>query len=44
MTLRRETIVTALALLVVAAAMPSAIVDTIETGRASLFSRQVRSC
>lgn len=40
MTLRRETIVTALALLVVAAAIPSAIVDTVETGRVYLFSRQ----
>jgi hypothetical protein len=40
MTLRRETIVTALALLVIAAAIPSAIVDTIETGRVYLFSWQ----
>ena len=39
-TLRRETIVTALALLVVVAAIPSAIVDTVETGRVYLFSRQ----
>jgi hypothetical protein len=40
MTLRRETIVTVLALLVVAAAIPSAIMDTVETGRVYLFSRQ----
>ena len=40
MTLRRETFVTALALLVIAAAIPFAIVDTIETGRVYLFSRQ----
>jgi hypothetical protein len=39
-TLRRETIVTVLALLVLAAAIPYAIVDTIETGRVYLFSRQ----
>jgi hypothetical protein len=38
--LRRENIVTALALLVIAAALPFAIVDTIETGRVYLFSRQ----
>ena len=40
MTLRREAIVTALALLVIAAAIPPAIVDTIETGRVYLFSSQ----
>ena len=40
MTLRRETIVTALAILVIAAAIPYAILDTIETGRVYLFSRQ----
>jgi hypothetical protein len=34
-TLQRETIVTVLALVVVAAAIPSAITDTIETGRLS---------
>ena len=39
-TLRRETIVTALALLVIAAAIPPAIMDTIETGRVYLFSNQ----
>jgi len=39
-TLRRETIVTVLALLVLAAAIPSAIMDTIETGRVYLFSMQ----
>jgi len=39
-TLRRENIVTVLALLVLAAALPSAIVDTIETGRVYLFSSQ----
>jgi len=38
--LRRETIVTALALLVIVAAIPTAIVDTMETGRVYLFSRQ----
>jgi hypothetical protein len=38
--LRRDTIVTTLALLVIAAAIPFAIVDTIETGRVYLFSRQ----
>ena len=38
--LRRENIVTALALLVIAAAIPFAIMDTIETGRVYLFSRQ----
>jgi hypothetical protein len=40
MRLRRETIVTALALVVVAAALPSAILDTMETGRVYLFSSQ----
>lgn len=40
MKLRRETVVTALALLVLAAALPSAILDTLETGRVYLFSRQ----
>jgi hypothetical protein len=38
--LRRETLVTVLALLVIAIALPFAIVDTIETGRVYLFSRQ----
>jgi len=40
MKLRRENIVTVLALVVVAAAIPPAIVDTIETGRVYLFSSQ----
>jgi hypothetical protein len=40
MTLRRETIVTALAILVIVAALPFAIAETIETGRVYLFSRQ----
>ena len=40
MTLRRNSIVTALAALVIVAAIPFAIVDTIETGRVYLFSRQ----
>ena len=40
MTLRRDTIVTVLALLVIAATIPFAIVDTIEKGRVYLFSRQ----
>jgi hypothetical protein len=39
-TLRRETIVIALALLLLAAAIPFAIVETIEKGRVYLFSRQ----
>ena len=39
-TLRRETIVTALVLLVIAAAIPAAILDTIQTGRVYLCSRQ----
>jgi len=38
--LQRETIVTALATLVIVAAIPFAIVDTIETGRVYLFSSQ----
>src|SRR5512137_1517787 len=38
--LRRDNIVTALALLVIAATIPFAIMDTIETGRVYLFSRQ----
>jgi hypothetical protein len=37
---RRETLVTALTILVIAAALVPAIVDTIETGRVYLFSRQ----
>jgi hypothetical protein len=40
LTLRRDDIVTVLALLVIAIAIPFAIVDTIETGRVYLFSRQ----
>ena len=40
MKLRRENIMTALALLVIAATIPFAIADTIETGRVYLFSRQ----
>lgn len=40
MALRRETIVTALAILVIAAAIPSSIIDTIETGRVYIFSAQ----
>ncbi|HTP41930.1 MAG TPA: hypothetical protein VML36_05870 [Nitrospiria bacterium] len=39
-TLRRETIVTVPALLVIAAAIPRAIVGTIETGRVYLFLRR----
>jgi hypothetical protein len=38
--LRRKTIVTVLATLVIVATIPLAIVDTIETGRVYLFSRQ----
>src|SRR5271169_4377002 len=38
--MRRETIVTLLALLVIIAAIPFAIMDTIETGRLYMFSRQ----
>ncbi len=37
---RRENIVTLLAVLVIAIAVPFAIVDTIETGRVYIFSRQ----
>ena len=40
MTLRRESIATTLAFLVIAGALPFAIWDTIETGRVYLFSRQ----
>ena len=40
MNLRRETIVTVLATLVIVAAIPFAILDTVETGRVYLFSRQ----
>jgi hypothetical protein len=40
MTLRRESIMTVLAILVIAATIPFAIMDTIETGRVYLFSRQ----
>jgi hypothetical protein len=40
LTLRRDAIVTVLAFLVIAAALPFAIWDTIETGRVYLFSRQ----
>jgi hypothetical protein len=40
LTLRRDTIVTVVAFLVIAIALPFAIVDTIETGRVYLFSRQ----
>ena len=40
MMLKRENIVPALALLVIAAALPPAIMDTIETGRVYLFSSQ----
>jgi hypothetical protein len=40
MRLRRETIVPLLAILVIAAAIPFAIVDTLESGRVYLFSRQ----
>ncbi len=40
LTLRRDTIVTVLALLVIALAIPFALVDTLETGRVYLFSRQ----
>jgi hypothetical protein len=39
-TLRRDNIVTALALLVIAVAIPFAVRDTLETGRVYLFSRQ----
>jgi hypothetical protein len=40
LTLRRDTIVMVLAFLVIVIALPFAIVDTIETGRVYLFSRQ----
>lgn len=40
LTLRRDTIVTVLALLVIVIALPFAIMDTIETGRVYMFSRQ----
>lgn len=39
-TVRRETVVLRLAILVLAAAVPFAIMETIETGRVYLFSRQ----
>jgi len=39
-TLRRDTVVTVLALLVIVIALPFAITDTIETGRLYVFSRQ----
>ena len=37
---RRETIVTAVAIVVIVAALPFAIAETLETGRVYLFSRQ----
>ena len=40
MKLRRDTIVTVLAILVIAIALPFAIVDTFEQGRVYIFSRQ----
>ena len=40
MRLRRKNIVTVLAVLVIAAAVPWAVVDTLETGRVYLFSRE----
>jgi hypothetical protein len=40
LTLRRETILPMLALLVIAIALPFAIMDTIETGRVYVFSKQ----
>jgi hypothetical protein len=40
LTLRRDTFVTVLALLVIAIALPFSIVDTIETGRVYVFLRQ----
>ena len=40
MTVRRETVVLTLAILVVVATVPFAIMETIETGRVYLFSRQ----
>jgi len=39
-TLRRETLVTAITILVIAFAMVAALLDTIETGRVYVFSRQ----
>jgi hypothetical protein len=42
-TLRRETIVIALALLLIAAAIPFAILETIEKGRVHLFPGQYMS-
>ena len=38
---RRDTVVTVLTLLVIGAAIPFAIMDTIETGRVYVFSRQL---
>ena len=40
MTLRRDTIVTLLAILVITITVPFAILDTIETGRVYVFSKQ----
>jgi len=40
LTLRRDTLVLVLALLVIAIAVPFAIVDTIETGRVYVFSKE----
>ena len=40
MRLRRDTLLTVLAILVIAMTLPFAIVDTIETGRVHLFSKQ----
>ncbi len=40
LTLRRDTIVTVLVLLAIAIALPFAIVDTFQTGRVYVFSRQ----
>jgi hypothetical protein len=40
LTLRRDAIVSALAIFVIAITLPFAIVDTIETGRVYVFSRQ----
>jgi hypothetical protein len=40
LTLRRDNIVTVLAILVIAAMLPFSVVDTIQTGRVHLFSRQ----
>jgi hypothetical protein len=41
MKLRREAIMPVLAILIIAAAIPYAIVDTLETGRVYLFSSQL---